>query len=234
MVISLIIFIVLVALQFWFSQMFSRQLFGFWLIVTKSKSWATRLFSLVMLPGTLIHELSHWIVAELLMVPTGSMKLTPVLTDDGSIRMGSVAIVKVDPFRRTAIGLAPVFVGIVLLMGLSWMMPEDVIACRDWICAGGSVLIYIAMFMVSNTMFSSKKDLEAAFVPMFFVVIFGLAWWYFGWSLPKSVSIKLDSDLSKLNIVLFSVIGVNLVFFLFNILFRKIAEKIFRRRLVRR
>src|SRR5689334_22124684 len=59
-------------------------------------------------PGTLIHELAHMFMAAMLFVRVGKIELFPQ-KQGNSIKLGSVAIAHTDPFRRSLIGLAPIF-----------------------------------------------------------------------------------------------------------------------------
>ena len=173
--INLLLFIFQLIILFLLARSFSKHFFRFWFILTKSKIWSIRLMSVFLLPGTLIHELSHWLVAEILQVPTGKMSLMPEVVDGSGVKLGSVQIARTDVFRRTLIGLAPLLIGLVLIGLLVLVIPSDVLACRDWNCGLGIVLPLVGVFLVSNTMFSSKKDLEAAFVPFGMGIFFGFA-----------------------------------------------------------
>lgn len=134
-----------------------------------------RLLSVSVLFGTLVHELSHWLMAELLLVPTGKIHLIPEVQDDGGIRYGYAQVGKVGLLRSTIVGMAPFFFGLGILVGLR-MMFDSVAIFSGW---QYQVLFWFVYFQVSVTMFTSKKDLESAFVPVLFfgLVIFGL--WYF-------------------------------------------------------
>ncbi|SRR5258706_9402346 len=108
------------------------------------------LFSVLFLPGTFLHEISHFLTALFLLVPVGQIELMPERTESG-LKMGSVPIGKTDPIRRTLIGVAPVIFGLgVLFITTPFTIPI-------WAHA------YIA-FEVGNTMFSSKKDLEGSII----------------------------------------------------------------------
>jgi hypothetical protein len=124
-------------------------------------------YAALFFPGTFIHELSHLITALLLQVPVGEVSLFPDLNEkDSNVRLGSVEIAEVDPFRRTIVGVAPIIFGtIVLISGLFLVFGR-----------GGEIvwwqllIAFYVVFTVSNTMFSSKKDLEGV-GPMFVAVL---------------------------------------------------------------
>jgi hypothetical protein len=76
-------------------------------------------------PGVVIHELSHWSFAKLLMVRTGKMSLYHPIRDPrypGLVTLGSLQIYCKDPIRWSLIGLAPLPVGIIVLLLLSILL----------------------------------------------------------------------------------------------------------------
>src|SRR3990167_9762947 len=72
---------------------------------------------LLFFPGVIIHELSHFLVSELLFVKTFHMELWPKL-EHGRIKMGSVQIQQTDIIRRLLIGVAPIIVGVSFLSAI--------------------------------------------------------------------------------------------------------------------
>jgi hypothetical protein len=64
-----------------------------------------------MMPSTVLHELAHYIVAVVLLVPRGRVRLfAPEQHADGSITLGYVETYYQDPLRHALIALAPVLV----------------------------------------------------------------------------------------------------------------------------
>src|ERR1035437_9168331 len=84
-----------------------------------SRFMSINLLSFLFLPGVIVHELSHLLVAAILLVPVGEVEFSPKKNGDG-IKLGSVQIGKTDPIRRCLIGFAPIFMGIVLVVGLAY------------------------------------------------------------------------------------------------------------------
>jgi hypothetical protein len=62
----------LIFLERWIHQ----HLQGIWLLVVRDPDLALILYSLLMLPGVLVHEASHWITATLLGVRAGRFSVT--------------------------------------------------------------------------------------------------------------------------------------------------------------
>jgi hypothetical protein len=111
-------------------------------------------------------------MAKLLFVRTGSMSLFPKIEENG-IRLGSVQIAQVDPIRRLLVGVAPVLVGAGLLVAISyyfiqWASFSSFYSARD---IGILIAALYSVFVITNTMFSSKKDMEGAIVLLIVLVI---------------------------------------------------------------
>lgn len=113
--------------------------------------------------GTVIHEFSHLIMANLLFVHTGKVELLPKL-EGNTIRLGSVEIVKPDPLRRLLIGVAPFLVGTTLI--IVTLFSADFFNATENVWVG--ILSLLIVFQIGNTMFSSKKDMEGV---SFFIVL---------------------------------------------------------------
>lgn len=130
--------------------------------ITKSKTVSVHLLFYLFLPGILIHELSHALCAGLLLVKMGQIKLYPEMTE-GGVRFGSLEVVRTDLLRRFLIGIAPpvfgLFLTLAILYSLVVELPFFLKAMPPMILK--LFLVYL-LFTITNTMFSSKKDLEGA------------------------------------------------------------------------
>jgi len=155
----------LVALYF-LSQKFLQHL-GWWFFrIFKQRDLVIRAVSFFLLPGTFIHEVAHLVFAEFMQVRTDGLSVVPEIKDDKSIKLGGVKIEQTDPLRRTIIGLAPVFLGLILI----WVASGYVFGLDEpsWpiLVAYGYLMMQIGL-----TMFSSPKDLEGSLIGF---VLFGL------------------------------------------------------------
>lgn len=79
---------------------------GVLLLLQLARRWMP-LFALLVWPGTVLHELSHWGVALLLGGKPTAPDLVPVRTERGRWRLGSIGIRRVRWFNALPIGLAP-------------------------------------------------------------------------------------------------------------------------------
>lgn len=159
-------------LLFFLSRSLTQSLYHLFLLIFRAKSVAISLLLILEFPGTVVHELAHLFTAEILRVPTGKLTLVPESIREAQIRSGSVMIAESDPFRRYAIGLAPIFWGMIVLTALSYLLTLS--TTYDLL----SILYFYLLFAVSNSMFSSPEDLKG-FGPFAAVVALFLAGAYF-------------------------------------------------------
>lgn len=168
-------FILFIFLEIVFLSLTSKKvhqsLGTFFYSVTRSEQATIKLFSLIFLPGTIIHELSHALMATILFVNVGKIEFTPEIHPDG-IKLGSAQIALTDPFRRALIGLAPFLFGLIILISIMYYLflgstQALKIPYSVW------VLVIYSIFVLVNTIFSSRKDLEGTLeVGLFILAIF--------------------------------------------------------------
>ena len=160
-----------ILLLFMFSRMMTRKLSAVIFRLTKSQNFTVYFMAFLFFPGTVLHEISHFLMAGLLFVPVGRIDLWPKL-EEGSVKLGSVAIAETDIFRRFLTGAAPFLFGITLLLAILFYAAQNNLFANQWFIL---LIIYLA-FEIGNTMFSSKKDMEGALelfgAILFFIVVF--------------------------------------------------------------
>ncbi len=125
--------------------------------VFKNQKIAIWLMAMLFLPGTVIHEFSHALMAKVLFVYVGKMSLFPQLNGN-SLKLGSVEVGKTDIIRNFLIGIAPFIIGTTLLLSvLFYFFINQLFGFNLY-----TVLVLTFTFMMANTMYSSKKDMEGA------------------------------------------------------------------------
>lgn len=159
-----VIFFLELFILFLLSRSVTRGLSLFFYKLVRREKWAVALMSFIFLPGTIIHEVSHYIAALVLGVKAGKMEFKPEIHGN-SVKMGSVSIAETDPFRRFLIGISPVVFGTVTILGLMYFATTYDIFSNLPMTWG----VLNMTFVVGNTMYSSKRDMEGAF-RLFFVL----------------------------------------------------------------
>lgn len=176
----------------------------------------------LLLPGILLHELSHILVAELLQVPTGHLSLKPSL-ENNHLKLGSAQISQTDPFRLTLIGSAPFLTGLVVLwllisVGLNLNLSHGLLPQIQSLIVSVTVYrllitVYL-IFAIANTMFSSPSDLQAAIVPIIFILILFGIFYLLKLNLPINLISYLTQTLTLISLVFSATLIVNLIILL--------------------
>lgn len=152
----LVIFLVEILSLFFFSRLLTQSIATIFHCLTGNFDQAAQLFSILFLPGTVVHEMAHILMAGALLVPTGEVEFTPKL-EEGRLKLGSAQIGQTDPVRRALIGIAPVIFGLLLILGSLYLITNYYQSFSSpWLVVPAVYLI----FVVANSMFSSPKDLE--------------------------------------------------------------------------
>lgn len=144
------------------------------------------LLSLLFLPGVIIHELSHLFTAMILFVPVGEMEFSPK-KHDNAVKLGSVEIGKTDPIRRAIVGFAPVFVGLALVISSVYFFSANLSFLQNqnpYVFIAIILFAIYLLFAVSNTMFSSSKDMEGTIEIAISISIIFIAAYLLGFRLP--------------------------------------------------
>jgi hypothetical protein len=162
-----------------------REIQAVFLLLTRQPEIAVALFSLLFLPGVLLHEISHYLMARLLGVHTGRFSVLPQKMEDGRLLLGFVETAATDFFRDALIGAAPLITGgaFVVFAGLSRMGLNTL---WDSLAGGQSSAFIIVLtslterpdfwlwfylaFTVSSTMLPSASD-RRAWLPLFLVIL---------------------------------------------------------------
>lgn len=178
MFIAILAFVFTTILLYLSSRALTNNLIRFFIRLTKSPNKAAHLLFFIFLPGIFLHEFSHILTAEFLRVPTGHLSLKPHLKHN-QLRLGSAQIAATDPFRLTLIGSAPFIIGILILwailtLGLNINLSTiNLPTLKHTLQAPYYILLPSLYFLITitNTMFSSPSDLQAAGMPLILILI---------------------------------------------------------------
>ena len=177
----LISFFPFLLVQRWLHQ----EIEAFFLLLTRRPDLAVGLFALLFFPGVALHEVSHFLMAKLLLVRTAHFSLVPQARKDGTVQLGYVSVRKVDKFRDALIGLAPLLSGGLVVAGLGtwklglaelfpYLVSADLGAFMNGLAALPKLpdfwLWFYLTFVVSSTMLPSKSDRQA-WLPVVLVLI---------------------------------------------------------------
>lgn len=227
MLLHLILLFFLLVLLFIISRKTANYIYFIFFLLTNSQKLSIAIVSLILLPGTIVHELSHFLLASILRVPTGELSVIPTIDEkNGQVKAGRLEIGKVDPFRHALVGLAPLVVGILLIYVIGKIFFSSYIQPITFIG------IYL-LFIVSATMFSSNKDMESLKIALPVTCLIILSLYFIGLriSLTANLIVRIGSILKELNGYLLIAAAVNFVVLVFLVSNLKLWEKILRKQI---
>lgn len=154
-------------------------LHGLSLLLVGRPDWAIIVYAIILFPGVVLHEVSHWLMATVSGVRTGGFSVLPRRQPDGSLQLGYVEYYKsrnLDPIRESLIGAAPLITGTATILIIGHHV-FGVTSLADAIRTGDIAILSEAMvqllatpnflvwlyliFAISNAMMPSKSDRHA-------------------------------------------------------------------------
>jgi hypothetical protein len=165
------------------------------LLLTDHDAAAIYLFQILLFPGVVLHESSHYVAAKILGVRVRKISLRPELRGQ-RVQMGAVVMDRPDFIRALFIGLAPLITGCVAVVLIGHRV-FDVGRVIEAATAGDSASLVEAVrvaygvndawiwlyliFAISNAMLPSESDRESlmpvvAFIALGLAVIVAAGW----------------------------------------------------------
>jgi len=231
MLAQLALFFILLTLLFFLAEKISTQFYGLLFLLTQNKEFCLAALSAVILPGTAIHELAHFLTASILRVPTGQLSIFPTVEEEGQVKTGKLTLGKTDPFRLAVIGLAPMFIGLTVIYTTGKVFFPNIqiiLDTNNWI---PNILGLYLLFTTSVTMFSSNKDLESLWIaaPIIFIMFASLYMIGVKIFLEATLISRINAWITDLNYYLLLTTAINYIVLLFLILNLILWQKILRR-----
>lgn len=180
----------------WLSRQVGVQVQKVILGTTRNPTLPMLTLFLLLLPGIVLHEGAHWLMARLLGLKTGKFRVWPQIQGK-RIGMGSVSVQRGQLWQDSLVGMAPLLVGSTLtaIIGTQIFAAEQIahaFAQGRWGegaaaymaafgMADGAVWAYL-LFAIANAMMPSASDREP--LKPLLVYIVGLAIIYVIFGLP--------------------------------------------------
>lgn len=166
------------------SDWITTHLQGLGLLLSQSQEVAVFFMFVLLAPGILVHEASHWLVARLLGVRTTKFRVWPRRVGKGRVQLGAVEVRGAGPIAMSLIGAAPFLIGtaLLVLLGGWWRLPTAGMAdWRTWLSPTGWEQVraffgltdwpwrLYAIWVIASSMMPSEADREPLRWPLFFV-----------------------------------------------------------------
>jgi hypothetical protein len=173
-----------------------------------SQHSAIIVWSIIFLPGTLIHEISHFLVAALTGARTGKIEIFPEYLEDSNeksthVALGSVQTQKLNPIRGFLVGIAPFITGMALLIWLAALLQTSYSEGNSWLF----ILEGYLFFTIANSFFPSWTDIKQALPFVIISLVVALFAWYFGFQ----VSLSADSYIWTVLDSLWKAVGISIL-----------------------
>ena len=163
------------------------------------------LWSLIFLPGTIIHEMSHLFAAAVTGTKIGKVEIFPELPRSGigaefdqqkkSVHLGYVQTQELGLFRGFLVGTAPFLVGLGLLVWISSTFEISNLKFQI-----SNLLKLYLFFTIANSLFPSWVDIKHALPLIILGIIAGIGLYFSGVNMtltPDSPVLIAISALSK-------------------------------------
>jgi len=163
---DIVLFFALLILIFFLSKYVINELYYLLRLVFKNEEIIFSIMSVIFLPGTIIHELSHYLVATILFLNVKEVTIFPKF-EKNQIKLGGVTYIKKDFIRGLLVGIAPFFVA----LSVFWLIAGFKIFPQANL--GFNILLIYLIYAISSTMFSSSQDLvDLVFIiPLIIIII---------------------------------------------------------------
>mgnify|MGYP001136654070 CR=1 FL=1 len=206
-----------------------QHLQGVALLLSHSEQVASLVYFVTLLPGVMLHEGSHWLMAKLLRVRTGKLTIGLNKRRGRGLEMGSVWVARADPVRNSLIGLAPLVGGslAIFLIG-HWALSVEPLAQALQSSAGTRIaaelwqalhvpdfwLWLYLIFAISNAMLPSASDRRSWPPVLIFLAGLTALLYLTDWvpPLPPELTDLLLKGLSHLNLAFALTLAVDVIF----------------------
>jgi len=163
--------LILIALSF-LNKKISLYINSISYLLFKSTAPGIYFYFLLFLPGIIIHELSHFLTALILLVKVGDIRLSPV-KDDKKYILGQVSYAQTDPLRTALIASAPLILGslIIFIIVSIFLNVSSFTSFSTLVLPPLNIFFIYLVICLTNTMFLSNQDKKGLLVIPFLIIL---------------------------------------------------------------
>lgn len=145
------------------------------------------LWSIIFLPGTIFHEVSHFLVAAATGAKTGKIEIFPEILEKNweaeetgkGVALGYVQTQNLNPIRGFLVGMAPFILGLAFLIWLASLLETSF--------NSGTIKLFLfeiyIFFTVANSFFPSWPDIKQTLPLVIILITAGIVALIFGFQL---------------------------------------------------
>ena len=164
------------------------------------------LWSIIFLPGTVLHEITHFLVAAATGTRTGKVEIFPENLEEEweaeetgkGITLGYVQTQRLNPIRGFLVGMAPFFFGLAFLIWLASLLQTSFEAGNYSLFA---LELYL-FFTIANSFFPSWSDIKQTLPLIVILLIAGVVALFFGFQLQITPGPQFWGLIDSLNFAL--------------------------------
>lgn len=164
LLLSFFLFLIVILILYFVSRYMLTEFFHFLHLFIRRRDLIFSTIAVIFLPGTILHELSHYLAATILFLQVGEIHIMPSWKEN-HLQLGRVTYKKTDVVRSIIVGVAPFFGALFFFwfVGAFYLFPSTHIAI--------TLFFGYLLFSVSANMFSSKQDLVDLIyvIPLFLI-----------------------------------------------------------------
>ena len=235
------LFFILLAGLWWLSWRIGLLIQEIVYLITGSEDLAMVILFLIYLPGILVHEASHWLVARILGLKTSKFRVWPKYTRN-TIGLGSVTVSSGGTLRDSLVGLAPLLVGsrLIVLIGeqvfethtlpFSWrtgrLLDGLTLVLDSLAHKPDSLLWSYLLFAIANAMMPSASDRAPLKLLGIYIVLLAALFVFIDQS-GRNVILLLDFLLGPVQLLtgaFFLVAAIDLAIFLLLLAAREVSK----------
>ncbi len=158
--------VVMLLLLYFFHQQIVKYFSAISFLTFGNSKFGVYAFFLFFLPGVILHELAHLLMASVLNVPTGNLMIFPrqeerEMPGGGKAwSLGKVSSAETDPLRSSLIGFAPMIIGVLSLIAIVdfGLGIKSFNQITSFAFTWKNLLLFYCLLTFTNTMFLSEED----------------------------------------------------------------------------
>ena len=191
-----------------------------------NRNTAIVVWSFIFLPGTIVHEISHFLAAAFTGARTGKIEIFPEYLEEDAdeeergtkVALGYVQTQRLNPIQGFLVGTAPFISGLALLIFLASLLRASYLSQNYQLL----ILQGYFFFTIANSFFPSWVDIQQTIPFIVLTIIAALAAWFFGLQIFLEPTSQVWDILNSLWQAILISVDINIFFLILISILRKL------------